>query len=112
MQAVKSALFSVDGSSVLTASRDCSAKIWSTATGECTQTFEGHFFGVLSAVFSADGNSVLTASYDQTAKIWDIATGECTQTFSQPHFRRKSPEEEAPSTARSAGSTSTDASPK
>merc|ERR1712187_73436 len=36
---VLSAVFSADGSSVLTASYDQTAKIWSVATGECTQTF-------------------------------------------------------------------------
>ena len=48
------AVFSADEGLVLTASLDRTAKLWSTATGECTQTFSGHkndFF--LSAVFSA-----------------------------------------------------------
>ena len=66
---------------ILTASYDTTAKIWSSATGECTQTFRGHTNGIMSAVFSADESSVLTASYDETAKIWSRATGECTQTF-------------------------------
>ena len=37
---------------VLTASNDRTAKLWSAATGECTQTFSGHGGGVHSAVFS------------------------------------------------------------
>jgi len=67
---------------VATASRDETAKIWDTSTGECTQNLHGHDGAVESAVFSGDGASVLTASRDTTAKIWDIFTGECTQTFS------------------------------
>ena len=51
----------------LTASSDKTAKIWSTATGECTQTFSGHGGVVGSALFSSDGSSGLTASYDKTA---------------------------------------------
>merc|ERR1712048_931334 len=70
-----------DSSSVLTASFDCTAKIWSSSTGECTQTFTGHGGWVNSAVFSADESSVLTALRNGTAKIWSSSTGKCTQTF-------------------------------
>ena len=58
---------------VLTASGDKTARIWSTSTGDCVQTFSGHEQYVNSVVFSADGSSVLTASGDKTAKIWSIA---------------------------------------
>ena len=40
---------------VLTASKDKTAKIWDTTTGECKQTLSGHAEAVWSAVFSADG---------------------------------------------------------
>ena len=67
--------------SVLTASADGTAKLWSIETGACTQTFTGHEGDVLKAVFSGDSASVLTASVDGTAKLWSIVTGTCTQTF-------------------------------
>ena len=66
---------------MLTASEDCTVRIWSIATGECTQTFTGHGDPVFSAVFSRQGQ-VLTASADWSAMIWSIATGACTRTFS------------------------------
>ena len=68
---VNSAVFSTDGSSVLTACDDGTAKIWNSSTGRCIQTLERHEDGVYSAVFSADGRSVLTASDDRTAKMWN-----------------------------------------
>ena len=40
---------------VVTASGDGTAKLWSTASGKCTQTFSGRVGGVMSAVFSGDG---------------------------------------------------------
>ena len=58
------------------------AKLWSVATGECSQTFTGHIGIVFSAVFSSDCDSVLTASHDNMAKLWSVATGECLKTFS------------------------------
>ena len=39
---------------VVTASRDGTAKIWSSSTGECLQTLAGHDHAVWSAVFSVD----------------------------------------------------------
>ena len=62
--AVTSAVYSADGSSVLTASDDVTAKIRSTSTGDCLQTFTGHADALTSAVYLANGSSVLTASYD------------------------------------------------
>merc|ERR1712217_142075 len=59
---VSSAVFSADGSTVLTASDDKTAKLWDPSTGECKQTLSGHTDYVSSAVFSPDGSTVLTAS--------------------------------------------------
>ena len=82
MDYVHSAVFSPDGSSVLTASNDETAKVWSAETGECTQTLSGHGDAVRSAIFSPDGSWVLTSSQDRTANIWSAETGECLQTLS------------------------------
>jgi WD40 repeat protein len=67
--------------SVLTASADGTAKLWSIETGACTQTFTGHKDIARSAVFSGDGASVLTESLDGTAQLWSIVTGACSRTF-------------------------------
>merc|ERR1712096_581765 len=82
MGTVLSSVVSADGSSILTASADSTAKIWDASTGECKQTLAGHEGMVFSAVLSVDGSRVLTGSRDFTAKIWDASTGECKQTLS------------------------------
>ena len=51
-RALRSAVFSGDGSSVLTASVDGTAKIWNASSGECTQTLSGHSHAVIQAVFA------------------------------------------------------------
>ena len=79
--AIISATFSPDGSMVVTASDDKTAKLWDSETGECLHTFEGHTKWVNSAVFSPDGSVIVTASSDNTAKMWNVRTGECVQTF-------------------------------
>jgi WD40 repeat protein len=82
---LQSAVFS-HGGDVLTASDDCTAKLW-TASGHLLQTFTGHTHNVFSAVSSKHGPwgehgaSVVTASADGTAKLWNAVTGECTMTL-------------------------------
>jgi WD40 repeat protein len=72
---VMSAQFSADGTTVLTASKDDTARLWDAASGKELQVLRGHETGVKSAQFSADGKTVLTASWDQTARLWDAASG-------------------------------------
>jgi WD40 repeat protein len=67
---VHSAVFSPDGSQILTLSReDNTAKLWNTE-GEMLADFVGHTDMINSAVFSPDGSWIITASDDQIAKIW------------------------------------------
>ena len=51
---VRTAVFSGDGSLVLTASGDRTAKIWDASTGDCTKTLSGHISSVISAAFAAE----------------------------------------------------------
>jgi WD40 repeat protein len=71
---IYSVVFSPDGSKVLTASWDNTAKLWDAASGKELAAFH-HERSVNSAVFSPDGSKVLTASWDATAKLWDAASG-------------------------------------
>jgi hypothetical protein len=69
-----SAAFSRDGSRIVTASLDQSARIWDAATGKEIAVLRGHDAAVRSAAFSPDGSRIVTASEDRTARIWDAAT--------------------------------------
>lgn len=72
---VNSAAFSADGTRVVTASDDKTAKVWDAHSGKELLTLQGHQLEVQSAAFSADGTRVVTASSDQTAKVWDAHSG-------------------------------------
>ncbi len=74
-KAISSAVFSPDGTRVLTASWDFTARLWDAHTGQPIGERMHHDANVAAAVFSPDGNRVLTASYDQTARLWDAHTG-------------------------------------
>jgi WD40 repeat protein/energy-coupling factor transporter ATP-binding protein EcfA2 len=71
---VSSATFSPEGSRVVTASRDRTARIWDAATAKQIAVLRGHDGFVLSAAFSPDGSRIVTSSDDKTARIWDAAT--------------------------------------
>ena len=71
---VDSAVFSPDGTLVLTASND-SVRLWNASTGVEFNVLRGHENWVVSAAFSPDCTRVLTTSWDTTARLWDASTG-------------------------------------
>ena len=72
---VYAAAFSPDGTRIVTASDDRTARVWDTATGASLAELKGHRAGHNSAAFSPDGTRIVTASNDRTARVWDAATG-------------------------------------
>jgi WD40 repeat protein/serine/threonine protein kinase len=76
----RSPRFSPDGTKLITASFDRTAKIWDAHTGALLKTLP-HRDTVLRASFSPDGKLALTASFDHTAVLWDVETGAPLQTF-------------------------------
>ncbi len=78
---VSSVAFSPDGSRVLTASSDGTARLWEASTGKLLATFEGHTASVEAVAFSPDGFRVLTASQDNTARLWEASTGKLLATL-------------------------------
>jgi WD40 repeat protein/tRNA A-37 threonylcarbamoyl transferase component Bud32 len=71
---VRSPAFSPDGTRLLTASFDKTARIWDARTGALLATLQ-HGDVVGHAAFSPDGTRVVTGSFDNTAAVWDAATG-------------------------------------
>ena len=71
-----SASFSPDGSRIVTASLDGSARLWDVSTGIEIRSIRGHAGPINSANFSPDGLRIVTAGKDATATIWDAETGD------------------------------------
>jgi WD40 repeat protein/tetratricopeptide (TPR) repeat protein len=80
--AVYGVAFSPDGSRIVTAGYDGTARVWDAATGQPVLTFSGHRNYVLSVAFSPDGRRIVTGggqwaqeARPDVAKVWDAATG-------------------------------------
>ena len=78
---VMSCAFSSDGTRVVTASGDKTARLRDAATGALQTTLEGHTESVLSCAFSGNDTCLVSASGDMTARLWDAATGALQITF-------------------------------
>ena len=75
---VTSAKFSPDGTRIVTASEDGTARVWdATKLGVVKSLVElnGHEEEITAGAFSPDGTRIVTASWDGTARVWDAATG-------------------------------------
>src|SRR5205807_1812535 len=77
---VRSPRFSHDGTRLITASLDRSARIWDARTGALLLTL-AHSDIVARANFASDGATAITASFDHTAVVWDAKTGAALHRF-------------------------------
>ncbi len=69
-----SAEWSPDGTRVVSASSDGTARVWDAATGQTVLTLTNHTGPVSYAVYSPDGKRIAIAE-EHTALIWDATTG-------------------------------------
>src|SRR5262249_49715024 len=73
--AVIYAAYSPDGTKIVTASSDHTARLWDARTGKQLLPPLQHDDDVLMADFSPNGKRVVTGSADHTARVWDVETG-------------------------------------
>ncbi|NJN81377.1 MAG: hypothetical protein HC802_03250 [Caldilineaceae bacterium] len=73
---VNAAVFSPDGTKVLTASDDQTARLWDSATGVQLQVFIGHDRELHGAAYSPTEPLVATVGEDHTLRLWDVENGE------------------------------------
>ncbi len=69
------ARFSADGTRVVTASEDGTARVWSVTSGQALTPPLRHEARLTWAEFSPDGREVLTAAPDGSARLWNATTG-------------------------------------
>ncbi|MBR1125228.1 TIR domain-containing protein [Bradyrhizobium lablabi] len=68
---IRGAAFSPDGKRIVTSSKDRTARLWDSVSGELESEFGDR--DVSTAAFSPDGTRIVTGSEDGTARIWDAA---------------------------------------
>jgi len=65
----------------VTASYDCTCRIWDISSTDCLGILYGHKDGVNCVSYNCDNTLIVSASRDGTVKIWDANTFECLQTI-------------------------------
>lgn len=77
---VSVATFSPDGTKVVTASWDNTARLWDVESGKELAKYP-HNSKVNSAVFSPDGTRLVTSGLDTTVVLWEVSTGKVVSTM-------------------------------
>lgn len=67
---VSKAVFNPQGSKILSASFDHTARLWDAENGTLLQTLEGHEDEIFSCQFNYEGDTIITGSKDNTCRIW------------------------------------------
>jgi len=68
--------FNPQGSKILTASSDKTARLWDVETGDCLQILEGHTDEIFSCAFNYEGDTVITvprttlAAFGSAECVW------------------------------------------
>jgi platelet-activating factor acetylhydrolase IB subunit alpha len=65
-------MFSPEGDSLVSCSRDKTLKLWDISTGYCKRTWSGHENWVRRLDLSRDGQTLVSASDDQSIIVWNI----------------------------------------
>lgn len=68
------AIYSPNGTEILTYSEDLTIRIWDAETGDIKKVLKGHTNSLMDVKFSPDGKSVVSAAADNTIRLWDINT--------------------------------------
>jgi WD40 repeat protein len=72
---IDDAEFSPDGTRIVTAHLDGTARVWDATTGTQMIELRGHIDAVTDAAFTPNGDYVVTIGADGTARLWDVRVG-------------------------------------
>ncbi|KPK11168.1 MAG: hypothetical protein AMJ56_06610 [Anaerolineae bacterium SG8_19] len=67
------AIWSEDGSRILSGAGDGTARIWDSVTGKEENVFLGHASDIITVAWSPSEDRIVTGSEDGTAKVWRVA---------------------------------------
>ncbi|OCT75476.1 WD repeat-containing protein 86 [Xenopus laevis] len=70
---------SPDGCHLLTASEDCTGRLWRTSDNQCCKVLCGH--GSYITFCHLENEAAFTCSADQTVRKWEVSTGECLMVY-------------------------------
>jgi WD40 repeat protein len=73
--AVVAVALAADGRSLVSASRDGSARLWDARTGALVRKLWGHAKAVRAVAISPDGQTIATGSDDGTVRLWGPSSG-------------------------------------
>ncbi|MFF6969093.1 WD40 repeat domain-containing protein [Streptomyces anthocyanicus] len=74
--------WSPDGTTLATASRDDTVRLWDAAPANgSARPLRGHRGGVTPVVFSPDGRALTTGGNDCTVRLWDVPAGPASRTL-------------------------------
>ena len=76
-----SVVFSNDGKTIASGSKNGKVKLWSAENGKLIQTLLAHESEVNSVVFSSDDKTIASASSDGKVKLWSAENGKLLQTL-------------------------------
>jgi WD40 repeat protein len=67
--------FTPNGENIISASSDCTLRLWDVESGQSLRTFYGHTSEVLCFAVALNGKHVFSGSSDRTIRKWDIDSG-------------------------------------
>ena len=69
--------FSLDGTLLISRSKDNTVNLWDIQTGGVIRTFSDHTCIVSAVAISPDGTTIILGTTDGSIRLWDVRTGEC-----------------------------------
>ncbi len=75
--AVNQVLMSQDGQTVVTVSKDTTARVWDATTGACRHVLAGHSDAVLGGCINDAARLLATYSFDDCVRLWSLDSGQC-----------------------------------
>ena len=72
-EAVVACAWAPDGSALVTASADKTARVWSVEDWSCLRTLTGHTGAVMACAWAPDGSALATATHGGTVLVWSDA---------------------------------------